>query len=86
MNDEMLAVVASNVSNYSGDGERENKDAFNRVEPQSDLLRAVGGNCEVSSRTGTHEADGWEDVFCGRTDHGAEICRCGVKFRPVAGE
>jgi hypothetical protein len=78
MNDVMIAVMASNVPNDSGDEGRENEDVFNRVEPQSGWLRVAG-----------HEKFGWKELR--GTDHGAEICRCGgpfggVKFLPVAGE
>jgi hypothetical protein len=67
MNDEMFAMVASNVSNFSGNEGHENEKAFNRVEPQSGWLRAAG-----------HDRLVWKELR--GTDHGAEICRCGGPF------
>jgi hypothetical protein len=64
----MIAVVAgTSVSNYSGDGGRENEKAFNRVGPQSGWLRAAG-----------HEKLVWKELR--GTDHSTEICRCGGPF------
>jgi hypothetical protein len=67
MGDEMLALGASNVPNFSSNEERENERAFSRVEPQLGWLSAAG-----------HEKLVWKEKR--GTDHRAEICRCGGPF------